>query len=488
MSPFDAARYARLLEGLEAIERPASDVFSRERMDSEAFAKAALELVARLSKLPRIQAVSQVASVSDGNHLSIANEFGEPEGGVRYLRGQDINGAMMLDDRNPVYIPESEYEKLARSHIFRDDVLITIVGANTGQTALVDTAPDKLTANCKLGILRAKRGVIAPAYLHAFLAGRYGQSQVLSAKRGGGQMGLILPDLKALVVARFSEGFEQRVAELSALAHKTNRARQAHLERAEALLQSSLGLDVWQAPESLSYVRRSSEAFGAERFDAEYFHPQKASALLALRSLSDATVGDLFSSVRQLWQPDAGPPSDQVRNYDLNDALVPFLDGRKLPVARGDIASTKKLLKAGDLVVSRLRSYLREIAIVEPSTDFPMVASTEYIVLRPISHTVLPVEALLVYLKSPLPQIVLKWSQDGSNHPRFDEKEILRMPVPRALIANPTPYVNAMQKLKASKQRAGELLAAATRAVEIAIEDSEGAALAYIDQVAPRTH
>jgi hypothetical protein len=57
-----------------------------------------------------------------------------------------------------------------------------------------------------------------------------------------------------------------------------------------------------------------------------------------------------------------------------------------------------------------------------------------------------------------------------------------------------TPYVtclvrgNAMQKLKASRQRAGELLAAATRAVEIAIEDSEAAALAYIDQMAPRTH
>ena len=204
--------------------------------------------------------------------------------------------------------------------------------------------------------------------------------------------------------------------------------------------------------------------------------------------MSDVTVAELFSSVRQLWQPDAGSPSDRVRNYDLNDALAPFLDGKKPPVAREAIASTKKLLKAGDLVVSRLRSYLREIAIVEPSTDFPMVASTEYIVLRPRSPTALPVEALLVYLRSPLPQIVLKWSQDGSNHPRFDEKEVLRMPVPRALIANPAPYANAMQKLKASKRRAGELLAAATRAVEIAIEDSEAAALAYLDQVAPRTH
>jgi len=192
MSPFDAARYARLSEGLEVVERSYREVVSRERLDAESFYKAALAPAARLSSLPRVETVDQLAAVTDGNHLSIANEFGDEGIGVRYLRGQDISGAMMLDDRNPVFIPHSEYDKLSRSHIFVNDVLVTIVGANTGQAALVDSAPDKLTANCKLGILRTKRGAVEPAYLHAFLAGRYGQSQVLASKRGGGAQGRAL--------------------------------------------------------------------------------------------------------------------------------------------------------------------------------------------------------------------------------------------------------------------------------------------------------
>jgi type I restriction enzyme S subunit len=45
-----------------------------------------------------------------------------------------------------------------------------------------------------------------------------------------------------------------------------------------------------------------------------------------------------------------------------------------------------------------------------------------------------------------------------------------------------------MQTLKAAKQHAKKLLEAAKRAVEIAIEDSEAAALAYLSEVAPTAH
>ena len=138
----------------------------------------------------------------------------------------------------------------------------------------------------------------------------------------------------------------------------------------------------------------------------------------------------------------------------------------------------------GDLVVSRLRSYLKEIAIVESGGGVPMVASTEFIVLRPKSSASLPVEALMIYLRSALPQLVFKWSQDGSNHPRFDEGELLRLPIPRAVIADAKQYVQLVQSIKASRRRSTQLLEAAKRAVEIAIEDSEAAALKFLKSVA----
>lgn len=46
----------------------------------------------------------------------------------------------------------------------------------------------------------------------------------------------------------------------------------------------------------------------------------------------------------------------------------------------------------------------------------------------------------------------------------------------------------AVEKSHEQKQRASQLLDAAKRAVEIAIEDSEAAALAYLAEVAPPTH
>jgi hypothetical protein len=98
----------------------------------------------------------------------------------------------------------------------------------------------------------------------------------------------------------------------------------------------------------------------------------------------------------------------------------------------GEIGSIKKLLKINDIVVSRLRSYLKEIAIVCPAKGPEQVGSTEFIVLRGLRKDVSP-EGLLVYLRTPWVQTVLKWCQDGSNHPRFQEKEILSLPCPEII-------------------------------------------------------
>ena len=159
------------------------------------------------------------------------------------------------------------------------------------------------------------------------------------------------------------------------------------------------------------------------------------------------------------------------------------MDASKQPTDVELIASTKKVIQAGDLVVSRLRSYLKEIAVVLPSDNMRMVASSEFIVLRPRAES-FPTEVLMVYLRSVLPQVVFKWSQDGSNHPRFNEKELLALPVPHMEEGTQEAIKAAVLASRQAKQRATQLLDAAKRAVEIAIEESEDAALAHLQLVA----
>jgi type I restriction enzyme, S subunit len=138
----------------------------------------------------------------------------------------------------------------------------------------------------------------------------------------------------------------------------------------------------------------------ASRMDAEYFQPAKRAALDALLRMPGQSIGQQFRSVRRLWQPDRAKAGDPIRNYDLTEALSIFLDHSLEPTSAEQIGSTKKLLAPGDVVISRLRSYLKEIALVLPGDNLPLVGSTEFIVLRP-NRNGFPAGALLVYLRSP---------------------------------------------------------------------------------------
>src|ERR1700674_5073905 len=94
------------------------------RLDAEHYQPEYLRQEKTTARLQHVE-LRTVANVSDGNHLSIAEQFSET--GVRYLRGQDLSD-FFVSDADPIYIPERIYETLSRSHMFAGDVLLGIVG------------------------------------------------------------------------------------------------------------------------------------------------------------------------------------------------------------------------------------------------------------------------------------------------------------------------------------------------------------------------
>ncbi|HBM58530.1 MAG TPA: hypothetical protein DD444_05010, partial [Citreicella sp.] len=91
-------------------------------------------------------------------------------------------------------------------------------------------------------------------------------------------------------------------------------------------------------------------------------------------------------------------------------------------------------------------------------------------------------ETLMVFLRSAPVQTILKWCQDGSQHPRFSEADLLSIPVPDAVATVSDQITKIVQDGFTARHRARKLLEAAKCAVEIAIEDGELAAMAYLDQ------
>ena len=442
-------------------EIPLSNSIAAGRADAEYFQPEYLRLerVLRQAGCARLDAL---AIVTDGIHASpdvVEND------GVMYLSAKCVkDNDFALADALQISKEQDAANKRTRLRV--DDVLITTVGT-IGNAAVV--TDDLLPANADrhLGIVRIKPDAgIDPCYLSTFLNSRLGRFQTLREATGNVQLNLFIEKMNTLRVPSIRA--QKHVADLTRRAYATRKQAQERFADAESLLVSALGLNKLDLMPRLFYEDRYEAVAAAGRFDAEYYQPAKLRVLDALAKMKGRVVGEQYRSVKSLWQPDRVPPAERVRNYDLTAALSPFLDETLEPTPAAEIGSTKKRLQAGDLVVSRLRSYLKEIAVVLPSEGAPTVGSTEFIVLRAGKDAV-RAEALLVFLRSPCVQTVLKWCQDGSNHPRFDEKEVLGLRVPSAVADIQDDLAELVEKSIAARREARRLLDEAKALVERAI-------------------
>ncbi len=122
--------------------------------------------------------------------------------------------------------------------------------------------------------------------------------------------------------------------------------------------------------------------------------------------------------------------------FDTTHARDGILDVRAAQRATEPPSSAKKRVRAGDLLVSRLRPYLRQIAFVHRAIaaecrGFTLACSTEFYVLSPRA----PGESLaflLPWLLSDEIQAVLAAAQEGGHHPRVPRETLLSLRVPTA--------------------------------------------------------
>ena len=479
MSPFDAARYARLLEGLEVTEQSLSTLERTLRIDAEFFQRKYLNLETKLASL-NWQSIADIAAISDGNHFSISNAF--VEDGIPYYRGQDVAGYFFVEQAHPNTIHHAAFDtpQMRRSHLQQGDVLLSIVGT-VGEASLVKTTQEA-TCSCKLAILRPRD--VDPAYLATVLVSKVGRSLSARWKRGAVQMGLLLEDMDQIPIPRFSRALESLVAETVSGAFDALESSQRLIDEAENSIQHVLGLENWKAPEPLSYVRQSSEIFVAGRMDAQHFQPR----FKALTDFIDGTgqgarLGSRLSENQRGKQPeyvDEGLPVVNSKHVlrgevrlDGNNRHATFTDDDLL-IHQGDVL----LNGTGVGTIGRAAPYLH----AEPA-----IPDNHVTILR--CKPGLDAVYLAVFLNSMAGQWQVEQRLRGSSGQiELYPSDIAEF---RVWVAPPKVQANirrAVEKSHEQKQRATQLLDAAKRAVEIAIESSEAAALAYLDQAALPAH
>lgn len=133
--------------------------------------------------------------------------------------------------------------------------------------------------------------------------------------------------------------------------------------------------------------------------------------------------------------------NERVLPREMKDALVldtthvkeGVVDAFAARRATAPARSTKKRARPGDVLVSRLRPYLRQVALVSSDAvgDAVVAVSTEFYVLAPRAGE--PIGWLVPWLLSAPVQEALAAAQEGGHHPRVPRASLFALRVPDAL-------------------------------------------------------
>jgi len=207
-------------------------------------------------------------------------------------------------------------------------------------------------------------------------------------------------------------------------------------------------------------VIRSSELQRESKLVAEFYQKERTDTEAELRRISTSRIRDMFIERKEIINPNAITENHRV--FDLGDSKSQILR-YSLTMDSPDYFSTKKRAYEGDFIISRLRSYLREMAVV-PRADYVTTLSTEYLVFYSKSNT--QVKILLPFSLSNYVQRILKWSQTGNEHPRFDVTTYKNIFVPSDLVAKSEEISNKIDAALSEYEKSEQIINDAVKRIE----------------------
>lgn len=464
------------MEGLEISILALSNVLnenSKIRIDSGFFTKAALQAEALVKAMPNEQLGTLASTFRKGIFDIKADSYVEPGEGVPFIRITDIKTGMIQKEKT-AWIDHAAHAIEAKTALKRGDLvlsktaypaaaLVSLSDCNVSQ----DTIAMRMTAVAKQSF-RA-------GYIAAFLNSSFGLAQMARRFQGNVQQHLSLEDGKSVRVPLFSVALQDKVQSLVLDSENEQASVILAMQSAEAALLAALGLADWTPPEPLTYAAKASDALAAGRLDSRFFAP-RIQALLDILSSDGRTISSIAKPRREKFRPEQHVMFDYIEISDMDGAGA--TGSTRLLAAEAPSRATWHV-RPGDIITSSVRPIRRLSAQIMPEQN-GFVCSSGFVVINP--QDIAP-EVLLAYLRLPVICELLDLYASASMYPAITDSDIFNLPMPEIPEAVATQVVAHVQNARAAKAQAAALLDAAKRAVEIAIEDSEAAALAYLADV-----
>ena len=427
--------------------------------------------------------LGDICYITDGIHASIDFDKGS---GIKVISAKHPKEGC-FDLTSVEEISEMSHAVNPRTALKPDDVLISTVGT-IGNAAVVRKEMLPANSDRHVGIIRPRRDVERPIssdYVTAFLLSRYGRIQSSRETTGNVQPNLFLIKIRDFKVARFSDHFEAQVKALSLRALAESRSSTDKQKEAEDTLLEALGLVDWTPPEPPSYTARASDALAAGRLDAEHFHPKFAAAFEYMHASDIETrplerlIEPIRSGVDLREFVDNG--TAYIRVGDIKGGRIELEDAKRVPATKETVKQSI-YLQEGDVLFTRKGSIGN--AAVVGQNDQHAIISTEIMLLRlhkRIRRQIIP-DYLAAFFNSSMGKLQAERWAHGVAFYSVTQNDLYKFEIPLVDSGVQEQIAYILGNANRLRDESRRILEAAKRAVEIAIENGEAAAMTFLDQ------
>ena len=290
---------------------------------------------------------------------------------------------------------------------------------------------------------------------------------------------LALEKIKQFEVPILVEAFQDKIAVIYNQAYNYRQETKSLYIQAENLLLKEIGLQDFKPSKEPVNIKNFRDSFATSgRLDAEYYQPKYDDYLELIESYSNGS--EVISTICNLNGKNYKPEDKNEYKYielsnvgktgDINGCTVNY--GKELP------SRARRKVNTGDVIISSIEGSLQSCALVSKEYNNALCSTGFYVINSDLINS----ESLLVLFKSELMQNILKQNCSGTILTGLNKDDFLNIRIPKIIEAKQQQIADLIEQSFSLKKQSEHLLEVAKKAVEIAIEEDEAVALAYIKE------
>ncbi len=471
------------MDGLECSEVFFSQIDLGDRFDAEYFAKEYIRVAQNLENVHTKKLGAFANFVASAFYPAATQLYSI--GDTAFVRCVDCIDFPIITAEQ-----EDRFEKIPYSFgtankgvsfLTQGEIVITKVGTPC-YASIVEDYETVALSRTVLGLSKIKG--IDPYYLMVFLRCKYGYEQLYRKRELTIQYQLTLPRVKAVDVYLATSDFQKVIRHLCEQ-YRDVKAKAANLyTKAEATLARNIScFDVSISDQSMS-IKTFRESFLTNgRLDAEYYQPKYDRLFAALAAFTTKQLGGTngIADIQKSIEPGS-------ESYGVEG--IPFVrvsDVTKLGISEPEIKLPMDIVEHPEALFPKKDSILfskdGSVGIAYKLEEDAQFITSSALLQLTIKDTeeVLP-DYLTLVLNSPAVQLQAERAASGAVIQHWKPSEIQQVIIPILDMSEQQKLSQMVQQSFFLRRQSEQLLDYAKRAVELAIEQGEDAAMAWLKE------